>query len=83
MKALSKNELRKRAFRKFLYDNDALEEWYRNTIAHNGSMRKYDRDEPYNSPIMNAFGWSETPEGHDFWSKLNNKWKEMSKSRVD
>ena len=83
MKKLSANELRKRAFRKFLYDNDVLEEWYKNTRELNTFnlcrtvLASVDDD-----IIHSAFVWSKSPEGCDFWSKLSREWKEMSESRV-
>ena len=30
--------------------------------------------------INSAFCWSDTIQGHDFWSKLNNKWKDKCRN---
>lgn len=83
MKALSANELRKRAFRKFLYDNDALEAWYKNTRAVGNDRLKLMLANVDNSIIGGSFTWSNSPEGHDFWSKLSYKWSKMLEARVD
>lgn len=67
-----------RAFKKFLYDNDALEAWYKNRKNHTwrkkGSVFAPLSKERF---IIGAFVWSETPEGADYWTKLNEKWKRM------
>jgi|688.fasta_scaffold04820_39 hypothetical protein len=36
-------------------------------------FRQEEQDRPFNEnvPLFNAFGWSETPEGEDFWELIN------------
>ena len=69
-----KNSDIKRAFRKFLYDNDALEAWYANTSKERRAILFKDIDREI---ISSAFTWSNSPEGHDFWSELMYKWYKM------
>lgn len=80
MKILSINEVRKRAFRKFLYDNDVLEEWYKNTreLSSKEMIKNILNNIDLNA-IFNAFIWSMSLEGHDFWNKLSNKWEDVLK----
>ena len=67
-----------RIFRKFLYDNDALEAWYKNRKNYKwrkkGSVFAPLSKERF---IIGAFSWSETPEGVNYWIKLYEKWKRM------
>ena len=80
MKKLSINEVRKRAFRKFLYDNDVLEEWYKNTRELSSKkMVKDILNDIESDAIFIAFTWIRSPEGRDFWDKLSNKWEDVLK----
>jgi hypothetical protein len=66
-----------RTFRKFLYDNDALEEWYKNRKKYRrkkGSIFALLRKERF---VIEAFIWSKTEEGEDFWYNMYKKWNEM------
>ena len=78
LKKLTQREKDIRAFRKFLYDNDALEAWYKNrkncTWRKKGSVFAPSSKESF---IIGAFVWCETPEGADYWTKLNEKWERM------
>jgi len=78
LKKLTQREKDIRAFRKFLYDNDALEAWYKNRKNHmwrkKGSVFDPLSKERF---IIGAFVWYETPEGENYWTKLNEKWKRM------
>ena len=80
MKKLSINEVRKRAFRKFLYDNDVLEEWYKNTreLSSKEMIKNILNNIDLNA-IISAFTWTRSPEGRDFWDKLSNKWEDVLK----
>ena len=80
MKTLSINEVRKRAFRKFLYDNDVLEKWYKNTreLSSKEMIKNILNNIDLNA-IISAFTWTRSPEGRDFWDKLSNKWEDVLK----
>jgi hypothetical protein len=81
-KALSPNELKKRAFRKFLYDNDALEEWYRNTRnAREGRVKKM-LNSICQGSISRAFNWETSPEGHYFWMELDYSWRKECETLI-
>lgn len=75
---LTEREKNIRMFRKFLYDNDALEAWYKNRKNYKwikkGSMFAPLSKERY---IIGAFEWSNTPEGANYWIKLNMKWDKI------
>lgn len=49
----------------FLFRNRAMSRYLRNYISKNIDSYEY---------LLNAFTWSESPEGHEFWSDLNDKW---------
>jgi hypothetical protein len=72
---LSEKELMIRKFRKFLYDNDALESWYKYAKEQpiHGSIKKVfkERAERW---ISYAFQWSNTHEDNDYWVTLAIKW---------
>jgi hypothetical protein len=78
LKKLTQREKDIRAFRKFLYDNDALEAWYKNrknyTWRKKGSVFAPLSKERF---IIGAFVWCETSEGANYWTKLNEKWERM------
>ena len=75
---LAQREKDIRAFRKFLYDNDALEAWYKN--RKNYKWRKkvilFAKLHKYRF-IIGAFDWGTTPEGTKYWWLLNDKWERM------
>lgn len=55
-------------FKKFLEDNDAYDKYIINC---NG-------DEPKNPYIeFDAFIWTTTEEGYDFWNNLDDKWTDL------
>jgi hypothetical protein len=81
---LSKRETLIREFKKFLYDNDALIEFERN-------FRKYAKKADIKGNIIYhnsegnmlsaAFYWLESPEGHEYWSRLSEKWHIQCRNR--
>lgn len=61
---------------KFLEDNNAWE----NFIEQGRDVKNYKRDcETYErSHLSLAFTWSKTKEGPEYWTRLNDKWKQGS-----
>ena len=37
-------------------------------------LAEYINEEPSKNWVLNAFGWSETIQGHDYWSEIHYKW---------
>ena len=71
---LTQREKDIRAFRKFLYDNDALEAWYKNRKQYFKRRRSIFSGLSKERFIIGAFQWSSTEEGARFWNKLDIKW---------
>lgn len=69
-------------FIKFLEDNNAWENFERNFIEQERDVKEYKRDCEIlkNSHLSYAFTWSKTREGHEYWSEIDQKWKEENKS---
>lgn len=69
-------------FIKFLEDNNAWENFERNFIEQEKDVEEYKRDckTLENSHLSYAFTWSKTREGHEYWSEIDQKWKEENKS---
>lgn len=69
-------------FIKFLEDNNAWENFERNFIEQARDVKEYKRDckTLKNSHLSYAFTWSKTREGHEYWSEIDQKWKEENKS---
>lgn len=64
-------------FLNFLGDNNCLHEF-----INNFSGRSYDeffRIASVKEWVVGAFPWSQTPENTKFWSKIDEKWREMIK----
>lgn len=67
-------------FIEFLERNNAWENFERNFIKQGGNVKNYKRDcKTFGRPHLSvAFTWSETEEGPEYWSRLNDKWVEES-----
>lgn len=75
----------KNKFLKFLLDNDAIIQYDDNT--------EYGYDKEINrildigaetGLINNAFTWTHTPEGHDYWDKLSDEWvQELKRMKLE
>lgn len=65
-------------FIKFLEDNNAWENFIeqKTNVAGYKNMCKILE----NQELDTAFGWELTKEGVEYWSKLNDKWKQKNKS---
>jgi hypothetical protein len=64
-------------FYNFLVDNDVLDKYIDNYNEYKFkkiSLKKYLKNIDKKNLIDNSFNWEITPEGHKFWSKLNDKW---------
>jgi hypothetical protein len=66
----------------FLHEEGVYKE-YRENLYVNCLQKKKDsiylrieRMKQHGSYISSAFVWDETPQGHWFWSAINNKWRE-------
>lgn len=68
------------AFHEFLESHNIRDEYYANlTLDLSGEKKFVERYFARNSPygiIDNSFCWADTPQGHDFWSKLDNLWND-------
>lgn len=68
---------KKRLFFDFLQKYNALETYkraFKATIkSHNIKAQEY-------TPLGGSFVWARTPEGHEYWSALNEKWNSHFKS---
>lgn len=69
-------------FIKFLEDNNAWENFERNFIEQGRDVKEYKRccKTFDRSHISVAFTWSKTREGREYWSEIDQKWKEENKS---
>jgi hypothetical protein len=76
MKRVSEKELLKRKFRKFLYDNDALEAWYINRRNDSENWKSIWNRKPY-MWIIGAFVFVNTVEGSEYWMNLSQKWSKI------
>lgn len=76
MKRLSDKEKAIRAFYKFLYDNDVLENF--NKYMSTKNIRLMKKSELFTKKcgdwLCFAIIWASTKEGHDFWCNLSIKW---------
>jgi len=68
-------------FYNFLVDNKVLDQFIYNFDNYKLKEMNYSEllHRNKNDYILWAFAWAETPEGHDFWSKLNYKWLHTNK----
>jgi hypothetical protein len=69
-------------FYNFLVENDVLDKFidhYNKYKFKKISLKKYLKNKKKLNLIYNlidySFNWTITPEGHKFWSKLNDKWR--------
>lgn len=47
-----------------------------NTITLNSNPKTlYDKEESFRYSLATSFMWSETPEGHEYWSKIYDKYE--------
>ena len=69
-------------FKKFLIKERALFKFYRNIINNNPYAYLFNYPIIYNmeETINHAFTWSRTPEGHDFWRRLDERWRVLCAS---
>lgn len=62
----------------FLYENNALKPYKDNLLKSSSNklriLNPFYGMHNYNGIISSAFVWSETPQGHHFWDKLDNEW---------
>jgi hypothetical protein len=61
-------------FYKFLVDNNALDKYIYNFDNYKEINYSELLHKNKNQYILWSFDWSNTPEGHEFWSNLNYKW---------
>ena len=85
MKKSTKNQI-KAEFFEFLRENDCASKFCVNFYNKKGRDYRYMREnpsdplaeyineEPSKNWVLNAFGWSETIQGHDYWSEMHYKW---------
>ena len=61
----------------FLKKHKVLRKFKKNfrKYSHITSIKEFCSIASPNSSISSAFHWSNTKEGHDFWSNLNDKWR--------
>jgi hypothetical protein len=69
-------------FKKFLIQRGALIKFYRNIIDHNrhANLLDYPLLDDMEESINYAFTWSDTPEGHNFWAILDDRWRNLCDS---
>lgn len=68
---------------KFLKENDLYDKWVYNLKKQHpisnkrwwNKMHSYIYSNNTKQAVDYAFCWSNTLEGHDFWSKINDRWK--------
>jgi len=66
----------------FLVENKAYRQFMHNlAYCDKGifSWDQYSYDTPAEDWICDAFGWSDSKEGHDFWVNLHDKWQKIIK----
>lgn len=78
---LTEREKNIRMFRKFLYDNDALEAWYKNRKQYFKRRRSIFSGLNKERYIIGAFDWNNTEEGTKYWIELDMKWEKMLKAQ--
>jgi hypothetical protein len=65
--------------RKFLIDNNCLEEYIENCENKklDPACMNYPETFDIRNPVQyisDPFNWTNSPQGHNFWAKLDNKW---------
>lgn len=60
-------------FTKFL-KNEQIYDTFIENFKRNSSLQDYIQNTKRHKLFTNAFTWSETPQKHDYWSKLSKKW---------
>jgi len=82
-------------FYHFLVDNNILTKWEnniikqfnddknRNMIMITETIEDFLNDTPTREFLNYSFYWDGTPEGISFWSKLNDKWKNINKQNTN
>lgn len=70
-------KLRGRLFLNFLNEHKALEN-FMNNIKRDSNMTLYLMPSYYYDIIDLSFTWSNTPQGHDYWKKINKKWRDRA-----
>ena len=63
----------KKKFKKFMKEQGAWDKWKANL---NKRKREIFKSRPYDY-IANAFLWDDSPEGHRYWSDLNEIWSHL------
>ena len=63
-------------FIKFLRDNDCYDKFIKNYKDVKNIDYHFENNQK-NNFISGAFTWMETPEEHNYWSKLNTKWRKL------
>lgn len=77
---MSTNEIKK-IFYRFLREENAFTFYFKNLSE---DYRDASNEKLYHmvlhhpTELINyAFSWSNTPQGHSFWNRLNDKWKDV------
>ena len=68
-------------FRRFLSKNKALKAYDANLKANidvSIDVKVSTFNEDMSNAILGAFVWADTPEGQEYWDKLNEKWMEFN-----
>lgn len=63
----------KKTFYKFLEKNGCLEA-FKNNLSVRGDADEYPGGLNPKNYVLSAFVWGRAEQGHDYWSKINNKW---------
>ena len=66
-------------FLKFLKNNNCLNKYLNNTKRKHKDFFLYT---PLEALILGTFMWDATPEKSDFWSKINQKWRDLYKNNT-
>ena len=67
----------KQRFFKFLKENNAYGIYMLNLKKHkikNSKVKSFFMNCYYKDVIAESFNWKETPQGFDYWSRLDNEW---------
>lgn len=64
-------------FRNFLIDNNCYHAYIKNIEYQQPSFKNNMKNEPRWAWLDYCFTWSDTDEGEEYWSNLNDKWKKL------
>jgi hypothetical protein len=69
----------------FLEENNCKDKYFKNNKS-DYAFEKYEillKCESYDNLIIDSFSWMSSPEGVEYWEKLNDKWTRIYEDYID